>query len=396
MSSEWTELKLGEIVTFKTGKLDSNAAEEKGQFPFFTCSPNTLAINSYAFDTEAVILAGNNANGVFSIKHYSGKFNAYQRTYVIEPINKETVSCRYTYFLLDHMVGRLKELSVGSATKFLTKTILNALPVRLPPKLEQDVIGSMLSALDDRITLLRETNKTLESIAQAIFKSWFVDFDPVHAKANGIAPEGMDEATAALFPDSFEETELGMMPKGWSISALGNEVNIAYGKNLPTIKLLDHGYPVFGGNGQIGFYDKYLYESRQILIACRGAASGKVNQSSPKSFVTNNSLVLEHSEKSRIKFGYTKGWMLKTDLTQFVTGSAQPQVTIDNLKHCKILVPNFKIICLYEEYASLVEVKIESNKNQENILINLRDTLLPRLISGQLQIEEAQEMVESV
>ena len=104
MSSDWTELKLGEIVMFKTGKLDSNAAEEMGQFPFFTCSPNTLTINSFAFDTEAVILAGNNANGVFSIKHYSGKFNAYQRTYVIEPINKETVRSVFLNFTLNSNV----------------------------------------------------------------------------------------------------------------------------------------------------------------------------------------------------------------------------------------------------------------------------------------------------
>jgi type I restriction enzyme S subunit len=166
MSSEWTGLTLGEIVTFKTGKLDSNAAEEGGRYPFFTCSPNTLAIDSYAFDTEAVILAGNNANGVFAIKHYAGKFNAYQRTYVIEPINKETTSCRYAYYLLRHMVGKLKELSIGSATKFLTKTILNTLPVRLPPKFEQDEIALVLSAVDDRITRLRETNATLEAIAQ--------------------------------------------------------------------------------------------------------------------------------------------------------------------------------------------------------------------------------------
>jgi type I restriction enzyme, S subunit len=170
MSAEWLESPLGELVSFKTGRLDSNAAEESGQFPFFTCSPNTLAINSYAFDTEAVILAGNNANGVFSTKYFSGKFNAYQRTYVIEPINKDATSCRYVYFVISHMVRHLQELSVGSATKFLTKTILNALPVRFPSKAVQDSIAELLSALDDRITLLRETNTTLEAIAQALFK----------------------------------------------------------------------------------------------------------------------------------------------------------------------------------------------------------------------------------
>ena len=164
-ADDWQSVRLGDVASFKTGKLDSNAAEERGRYPFFTCSPNTFAINSFAFDTEAVILAGNNANGVFSCKRYSGKFNAYQRTYVIEPLSKAATSCRYLYFVISHQVNHLKELSVGSATKFLTKTILDNLPVVLPRIEEQERIAELLSALDDRIALLRETNATLEAIA---------------------------------------------------------------------------------------------------------------------------------------------------------------------------------------------------------------------------------------
>ena len=97
----------------------------------------------------------------------------------------------------------------------------NKIQICLPPHANSERIVTILGALDDRITLLRETNATLEAIAQALFKSWFVDFDPVHAKQQGRAPEGMDEATAALFPDSFEESELGLVPKGWRGGTLG-------------------------------------------------------------------------------------------------------------------------------------------------------------------------------
>jgi type I restriction enzyme S subunit len=97
----------------------------------------------------------------------------------------------------------------------LTQGNMNRIEVPCPPRDVQDQIVGVLGSLDDRITLLRETNTTLEAIAQALFKSWFVDFDPVHAKMQGRTPEGMDEATAALFPDSFEESELGDVPKGW-------------------------------------------------------------------------------------------------------------------------------------------------------------------------------------
>ncbi|WJJ93460.1 restriction endonuclease subunit S [Neopusillimonas aromaticivorans] len=104
--------------------------------------------------------------------------------------------------------------AVGATMPNLNTGILAAVPVTLPPLSIQKAIAGTIGALDDRITLMRETNKTLESIAQAIFKSWFVDFDPVRAKMEGRQPEGMDEDTAALFPDSFEESELGLIPRG--------------------------------------------------------------------------------------------------------------------------------------------------------------------------------------
>ncbi len=97
-----------------------------------------------------------------------------------------------------------------------------ALPIPLPPNDERNTICEFVAALDDRITLLRETNATLEAIAQALFKSWFVDFDPVRAKAEGRVPECMDEATAALFPDGFEKSELGLVPSGWRVGTLAD------------------------------------------------------------------------------------------------------------------------------------------------------------------------------
>ena len=101
--------------------------------------------------------------------------------------------------------------------------------VAVPPLYEQDLILSLINSLDNRITLLRETNATLEAIAQAIFKSWFVDFDPVRAKQEGRAPEGMDEDTAALFPDSCEESELGMIPREWGYSSVGESFILTMG-----------------------------------------------------------------------------------------------------------------------------------------------------------------------
>lgn len=271
---------------------------------------------------------------------------------------------------------------------------LRALPVPMAPQYEREQIIELIGSLDDRITLLRETSATLETIARALFKSWFVDFEPVRSKAAGLEPEGMDAATAALFPDGFEDSELGLVPRGWRVGQLSNELRIAYGKNLSTTNLLAEGFPVFGGNGQIGFFSEYLYESRQLLVACRGAASGKINQSSPKSFVTNNSLILEKTKN--LPFSYLKGFMMNSDLSSYVTGSAQPQVTIDNLKTFKILVPIESIVTCFERFASLTEDQSEQNNSRVKTLTQLRDTLLPRLVSGQLRLPEAKIILKEV
>ena len=303
----------------------------------------------------------------------------------------------YLYYFFASPQGRelMRTILRQVAVSGITGGDLAELQIPLPPLREQRTRASVMETLDDRITLLRETNATLEAIAQALFKSWFVDFDPVRAKMEGRTPEGMDEATAALFPDGLETSELGEVPRGWRVGQLGEVLKIAYGKNLPTSKLLNTGYPVYGGNGQIGFSDKFLYDSRQVLVACRGAASGKFNQSVPRSFVTNNSLVLESSDTTLLPFGYLKGCISRADLTPFVTGSAQPQVTIDNLKNFKLLVPSFSTLKAFESFSSPIEDRIEENQKQAQTLSTLRDTLLPRLISGQLRLPEAQAATEA-
>ncbi|WP_118781421.1 restriction endonuclease subunit S [Haemophilus haemolyticus] len=190
-------VKLKEIVDFKTGRLDSNCAEENGIYPFFTCSPETLRINSYAFDCEAVLLAGNNANAVFPVKYYNGKFNAYQRTYIITPKDKSKINVKWLYFQIKHVAFELGIRAVGSATKFLTKRILDDYEINLPNLDAQNYIARALWGLENKIQLNTQINQTLEQIAQALFKSWFVDFDPVRAKVQALS-DGLSLEQAEL------------------------------------------------------------------------------------------------------------------------------------------------------------------------------------------------------
>jgi type I restriction enzyme S subunit len=150
---------LGDFVDIKTGKLDANAAVERGKYPFFTCSRDVFSINTYAFDCEAVLLAGNNAIGDFNVKHYIGKFNAYQRTYVITVNEKNQVLCRYLYFQILKSLKMFKEKSIGAGTKFLKIGIIQNIQISIPSLDEQTGIVAKLDALS------AETKK-LESIYQ--------------------------------------------------------------------------------------------------------------------------------------------------------------------------------------------------------------------------------------
>ena len=133
MATEWRTAKLSELVAFKTGKLDSNAAVPDGDYPFFTCSQETLRTNTYSFDTECVLLAGNNANGIYPLKYFHGKFDAYQRTYVVKPRDPDILTTKFLYYSLRPKLSELRSFSTGAATKFLTLTILNETEIEVPP-----------------------------------------------------------------------------------------------------------------------------------------------------------------------------------------------------------------------------------------------------------------------
>ena len=153
--------KLKDISIIRTGKLDSNAAVENGKYPFFTCDPNTLSIDKWCYDTEAVLLAGNNASGNYTAKYYNGKFNAYQRTYIIESADKNALDIRFLTSALNQQLQLLKTISSGSTTKFLTIRMLHSLDIPLPNISIQRRIADILSAYDDLIENNRKQIKLL-------------------------------------------------------------------------------------------------------------------------------------------------------------------------------------------------------------------------------------------
>jgi type I restriction enzyme, S subunit len=171
----WVFKTLGEVCNITTGKLNANAAVEDGEYPFFTCSREVFSIDNFAFDCEAILLAGNNAVGDFNVKHYNGKFNAYQRTYVITIATKEMLLYRYLYLQVENGLKEFKSKSVGSGTKFLKLDMIKGLNISIPPLPEQKQIVAIVDQAFEAIDVAIENTKQNLANARELFESYLND-----------------------------------------------------------------------------------------------------------------------------------------------------------------------------------------------------------------------------
>ena len=385
---EWKEVTLGEIAIFKTGKLNSNAAISNGEYPFFTCSPETLRINSYAFDQEAILLAGNNAEGNFSIKYYKGKFNAYQRTYVITPIRGK-VDIKFLYYALSLCLKQLKNMSQGTSTKFLTVTILNSFSVKLPSISDQRRIASILSSLDRKIELNNKINADLEEMAQVIFKNWFVDFEP--------------------FKDGkFVDSELGMIPEGWKVGRL-DEIADVVGGSTPskakpeyytqkgiawlTPKDLSNHPAVYTSRGEIDITEEG-YNSTSTKLMPKGTILFTSRAPIGYISIAQNDICTNQGFKSLVpkKAGTCFLYCFLKYVTPVIenksTGSTFKEASGSLMKSLQVIMPEQKVFEDFETIVSPLFARIESLEKENSRLSLLRDTLLPRLMSGELEVPE--------
>lgn len=393
--SEWVNCNLGEIASFKTGKLNSNAAETNGIYPFFTCSPETFSINSFAFDCEAVILAGNNANGVFSLKYHNGKFNAYQRTYVIttKPLIADV---KFIYYQLDLQLNRLKNVSHGTATKYLTLPLLNEIKIILPPLPTQRRIAEILSVLDDKIELNRQTNATLEAIAQAIFKEWFINFN---------------------FPGStgeMVESELGMIPKGWRVGKLGDVCKLIKGVSyksselqhsdsaLVTLKSINRG----GGFNNDGFKE-YLgtFKTSQCLkegdlifaqtditqnADVVGSPAIVENPFNYKNLVASLDIVKCEPTNEMPSSGTLYYFLQRQEFKDYclsqTNGSTVLHLRSSEVPNYLMIIPYSSILREFNSTITPIRQIILENNRQNQILREIRDELLPKLMNGEIEV----------
>jgi type I restriction enzyme S subunit len=436
MSSEWKTVDLGDICRFQAGSAFKPEYQGflTGDYPFVKVSDmnlygNEFAIrfaNNYVTDARRIEMRAKlHPSGSTIFAKIGVALQSNRRRFLIMPTiidnnmmsatpDASFVSPRYLYFLLTTL--DFNTISAGTALPYLNVSDLKKISVAIPSLNTQASISDLLGALDDRIALLRETNATLEAIAQALFKSWFVDFDPVHAKSQGLAPAGIDEATAALFPDTFEESELGLVPKGWSVQPVGDVVECVGGatpdtkepsywspeehawttpkdlSGLPSRVLLSTERRLSAkGLSKIG---SGLLPAGTLLMSSRAPIGYLAIAQMP---VAINQGYIAMPPGSLLPPIYMLLWCQQNmdGIKARANGSTFMEISKKAFRPIPVLVPSQPVIEAFMALAAPLFNRLVSNEQQAQTLASLRDTLLPRLISGQLRLPEAEAIVEA-
>ena len=339
---------------------------------------------------------------------------------------KGLLDSTYLLYLLqsEEIQEKLKARATGTTVLGIKQSELRKVELNIPPIDFQERAAALLKVIDERITLLRASNTTLEAIAQALFKSWFVDFDPVHAKQQGRAPEGMDAQTAALFPDSFEESELGMVPKGWRQSSLAEVTKLGtgfiqtgpFGSQLHASDYQDKGTPVVMpqdlegrriSTTKIARVDRTHVERLQrhalqvgdVVFSRRGDVGRHAVATEREAgwLCGTGCLLVRPGSKWPAPAYISQALGLSSSvewLKRHAVGATMPNLNTGILGDLPMLLPSHDVLEAFESMASSIEQSISSNDEKARLLSDLRDTLLPRLISGQLRLPEAQALVE--
>lgn len=411
MSSEWSVFTLGELtVNYDTKRKPVKAPDRKaGKYPYYGASGIVDYIDGYIFDGDFLLIAedGENLRSRQTPIAFmaAGKFWVNNHAHIVT--GNERTNTRFLMYSL--LAADVNSFLTGAVMPKLTQGNLNKIPITCPPLEIQERIVGILGSLDSRITLLRETNTTLEAIAQALFKSWFVDFDPVRAKMEGRAPEGMDEETAALFPDSFEESELGLVPKGWMVGTIDNLCSTITNGGTPSrskTELWDGGVIPWFKTGE--FNDGFLLQSSEritpralevsaakllprnsVLMAIYAAPTvGRLGVLTEPAAFNQACTGMVAKQPVGTWFLFWTLYFGRDWFNSRANGAAQQNISKAIVSSYRVVIPPNSILYAFNEIATSTHNKIRHNSEQAQTLASLRDTLLPRLISGQLRVGE--------
>lgn len=305
------------------------------------------------------------------------------------------------------VLSQIDNMHVGTMIPHFKKGDFDKLNIPVPSRGAQEQIGDFYFNLSEKINLLRETNATLESIAQALFKSWFVDFDPVRAKMEGREPEGMNADTAALFPDDFEESELGLVPRGWRVTSIYDVAKVTYGAPFSSklFKSEPPGRPLVRirdlKDERPGVYTEeihtkgYLIQPGDIVVGMDGEFRAYV-WGGEEAWLNQRVCCIHPVNGACNAFIRLCISPLLTAVEVTETATTVIHLGKNDIDRFKIILSTPNILEAFSKIAVPLYERLVTNKQQVQNLANLRDTLLPRLISGQLRLPEAEVAMEAV
>jgi len=441
MASEWTEACLGHVCAFAGGtafpKRYQGSAD--GHIPFIKVSDMNLSTN-----TRKIVVANNwideeVANRIRARRHPAeaivfakiGVALTYNRRRILtQPTvidnnmmtaipDCDAVDPLFLYYLLTTV--DFNTVVAGTALPYLNAGDLSKLPIELPSdKDEQRAIAHILGTLDDKIEVNRRMSETLEAMARALFKSWFVDFDPVRAKAEGRDP-GLPQPLADLFPARLVDSELGEIPEGWEVGTLADVADVVRGLSYKGSGLSDHGVPMHNlnsiheGGGYkhdgVKFYrgdyqERHEARAGDLIVANTEQGHDRLligyAAVVPARFA-GLSLFSHHIYRARVR---PDSWLTPDYLCQLLNSAAMHHVVsgyangttvnmlpLDALQMPEIVVPTESLVETFSAIATTARRRHEETIAESSTLAFLRDALLPKLISGELRIREAERFV---
>jgi len=313
-----------------------------------------------------------------------------QHSFRVTPV--EGVDPAFFFYLLRYLKPSFVGIARNKQTTGLghvTKRDLENIEAAYPSLPEQRAIAHILGTLDDKVELNRRMNETLETMAQALFKSWFVDFDPVRAKAEG-RDTGLPRHIADLFPDSFEDSELGKIPRGWGVGSLDSVLVLQRGFDLPATQRTSGAYPVLAASGPSGTHNEFMVRGPGVTTG-RSGVLGKVFYVHDDFWPLNTSLWVKEFRHSRPAYAFHL--LLGIDFALFNAGSAVPTLNRNHVHNLPTLRPPMGLIDEFERVSTESLDRQKLNDDQSRTLAALRDMLLPKLVSGELRVQDAERFI---
>jgi len=396
MVSEFPVKPLGEITrNFDRLRVPVKKHDRKtGPYPYYGASGIADYIDGYIFEGLHLLIAEDGENLKTKKTPIAfladGKFWVNNHAHIVQ--GNDLSDTNYIHQALQ--VVDISPYLSGSTRPKLTQKDLNRILVPSPRLSEQKRIAAMLGALDDKIELNRKMNKTLEAMAQAIFKNWFVDFEPFR-------DAGMDDSLSAC--EHAQAGELGSIPKGWKIGNLGNVISIYDSKRIPLSKKQRSErpgpFPYYGATSIMDYVDDYLFDGVYALIGEDGSVVDEKDKPIVQ-YVWGKFWVNNHAHVLLPKKPFGIEWLVcflrQLNIRPFITGAVQLKLNQGNLKRIPVIIPH-EIVCRqFNELAEPLYSKYRANADEILTLSELRDNLLPKLISGEIRVPEAECKMEKV